>query len=290
MSSAAAGKYRLIALDLDGTTLDPLGKVSPRTRHAIRSVLECGTYVCFATGRNYTESVAVLEAVGHRPHCVFVGGASVVDTARGVQVSRVTMHPDLARSLCGEFESLGHAVLALQDNFVTGLDYLVSADLPLDIASQRWMKVMNAAVQFRSDLQTADHINTLRVGVVTPSDQTDHIQSLLARKYTGRVVTHAIHLPNLGMHVTEVFDPQVSKWSGLLALAAPLGITPAQIIAIGDDVNDLPMLRNAGLGVAMGNAHPAAVAAAKVQIRPNSEDGLAHYLEQLIQEDRLARA
>lgn len=60
-------------------------------------------------------------------------------------------------------------------------------------------------------------------------------------------------------------------------------IDPKQIIAIGDDVNDLPMIRNAGLGVAMGNAKPEVKAAAGRVIGKNSEDGLAAFLEELVE-------
>jgi len=60
--------------------------------------------------------------------------------------------------------------------------------------------------------------------------------------------------------ILEVFDPAVNKWEGILHVARHHGIDPKQIIAIGDDVNDLMMIRNAGLGVAMGNSHPQVLA------------------------------
>ena len=59
-------------------------------------------------------------------------------------------------------------------------------------------------------------------------------------------------------------------------------IRPEQIIAVGDDVNDVPMLRQAGLGVAMGNARPEALAVAERVIGSNRDDGLADFLEELI--------
>ena len=80
----------------------------------------------------------------------------------------------------------------------------------------------------------------------------------------------------------EAFDQAVNKWQGILHVAARHGVEPEQIIAIGDDVNDLPMLRQAGLGVAMGNARPEIKAQAKRVIKTNHEDGLAEFLEELI--------
>ena len=76
----------------------------------------------------------------------------------------------------------------------------------------------------------------------------------------------------------------MNKWKGVLHAAARHGVLPEQIVAIGDDINDLPMMLNAGLGVAMGNAKPEVQAAAKRVIKTNGEDGLAEFLEELIEE------
>ena len=78
------------------------------------------------------------------------------------------------------------------------------------------------------------------------------------------------------------FDPAVNKWEGILHLARRHEIPPEAIVAIGDDVNDLPMIRNAGLGVAMGNARPDVKSAAARVIGTNEEEGLAAFLNELI--------
>jgi hydroxymethylpyrimidine pyrophosphatase-like HAD family hydrolase len=90
-------------------------------------------------------------------------------------------------------------------------------------------------------------------------------------------------VPAYGVEVLEVFDPAVNKWKGVLHVAARHGIRPEQIVAIGDDVNDLPMIRQAGLGVAMGNSRSEVRAAARLVIKSNQEDGLAEFLEELVE-------
>ena len=67
----------------------------------------------------------------------------------------------------------------------------------------------------------------------------------------------------------------VTKWSGVREVAAPWGIRPTEICAVGDDVNDLPMIREAGLGIAMGNARPEVQAEADVVVGTNDAGGLA---------------
>src|SRR4051812_38076377 len=108
-------QYRMIAIDLDGTLLSPTGQVTPRTKQAIQNCLSAGLLVCFATGRNWTESRTVLDTVEHWPTAVFVGGAMVVDTDKEITLHRTMMDPGLAREICECLESFGHAVLVLED-------------------------------------------------------------------------------------------------------------------------------------------------------------------------------
>src|SRR3954449_3255082 len=105
----------MIAIDLDGTLLSPTGEVTPRVKAAVHRALSAGLLVCFATGRNWTESRTVLEAVQHYDSAVFVGGAMVVDTKNEVTLHRTMMEPSLAAEISDLRERNGHAVLALQD-------------------------------------------------------------------------------------------------------------------------------------------------------------------------------
>src|SRR5690242_6880885 len=107
------GAYRMIAIDLDGTLLGPDGKVSPANKAAVHRALAAGMLVCFATGRNWTESRMILEAVEHYDHAVFVSGAMVMDTRQQVMLHKTAMAPALAAEVSGLFETMGHAALAL---------------------------------------------------------------------------------------------------------------------------------------------------------------------------------
>jgi hydroxymethylpyrimidine pyrophosphatase-like HAD family hydrolase len=75
----------------------------------------------------------------------------------------------------------------------------------------------------------------------------------------------------------------VNKWEGVKLVAQRHGIAEHEIVAIGDDVNDLPMIQHAGLGVAMGNARPEVLAIAKRVIGTNADEGLAQFLEELVE-------
>jgi hydroxymethylpyrimidine pyrophosphatase-like HAD family hydrolase len=145
-----------------------------------------------------------------------------------------------------------------------------------------WMNVTSATVHHVRKLSEYSHENTLRLGIVAEPAESARVNELLEQRFGERILTQRIFVPQAGVEVLEIFDPSVNKWEGIQHVARRHGIEPAEIIAIGDDVNDLAMLTQAGLGVAMGNARPEIQAHAKKVIGRNDDDGLAAFLEELV--------
>jgi hydroxymethylpyrimidine pyrophosphatase-like HAD family hydrolase len=144
------------------------------------------------------------------------------------------------------------------------------------------MTATRAVVHTIPRLDQHAHANTLRIGVVGPPGQIRGVEARLEAQFGRLIVTHTVAVSAWDVEVVEAFDPAVSKWAGVSDIATRLGVPFDQTIAIGDDMNDLPMIRNAGTGVAMGNAAPAVKAAAAITINANTHDGLAEYLENLV--------
>lgn len=288
--------YRLIALDLDGTLLSPTGEVTPRARAAVHACLDAGYAVCFATGRNHTESRAVIEAVGHFDAAVFVGGATVVDTRTGLTLHRTAIDPALAADLCGFVESMGHAPIAMQDappvNGESGteggrkVDYFLGTAVEPHWSFLGWAEskgLHHLAEPRLSDPAAAGevHAHTVRVGVICALSEGPSVRGKLKERFGERVYLHGIRVHYADVEVIEIFDPSVNKWAGIQKVAETRGIGGEQIVAVGDDLNDLHMIERAGLGVAMGNAQPEVIAAADARIAANVDEGLAAFLEGL---------
>ena len=85
-------------------------------------------------------------------------------------------------------------------------------------------------------------------------------------------------------HILEFISPNSGKWEALREIAAREGIPPEEIAAVGDDTNDAQMIREAGLGIAMGNAAEAARAAANVVVKSNAEGGVIEAIERILLE------
>ncbi len=88
--------------------------------------------------------------------------------------------------------------------------------------------------------------------------------------------------PEDGIVILEAFDKHVNKWTAINWLATREGISRERVAAIGNDVNDVELLKGAGLGIAMGNAIPECLAVADKTTRGHDEDGVAHAIEQML--------
>ena len=275
--------YRLLAVDVDGTLLDSRHQLPAANRAALHRAHEAGMTICICTGRSLPETRQVIDDIGLDLDAgIFVFGAIITDLRRMTTVERTTIPAGLTDQLVAYFQDRGYPVLLLYDESVAGFDCLLVAgewNLP---AYERWLKLSPARIERVQTWRPLPY-EPVRVGVI---DDPERIQATIARlKREGpgdQVKCHAIYAPNYGLHVIECFEPSVNKWQGLLRLAARLGLTPHQVVAVGDDVNDLEMIAGAGLGVAMGNAIDQVKAVAALQVACNDDCGVAELLQAVL--------
>ncbi|MFM8414760.1 MAG: HAD family hydrolase, partial [Planctomycetota bacterium] len=105
------------------------------------------------------------------------------------------------------------------------------------------------------------------------------LEARLTASFPDAVSIHTIRSPRYEEWLCEIAPAGVTKWSGVTRVAAGWGIGPAEICAVGDDLNDLPMVREAGLGLAMGNARPELQAAADAVVGFNDGSGIEDVAE-----------
>lgn len=281
------GRVQLIALDLDGTVLSPTGHVTPRTRKAIRDVIEAGITVCIATGRSWWESRRVIAEAELEGPGVFVGGAIVNDMPSGKSLAHTKMRPLDAQHVCHIMDESGLAAMVMQDAFHADIEWLISAELEMPPTVPEWLAHHSSSFRRVQGLRSAAHDWTIRVSTVASHDASETLFSRLSRELSDRVYLHQITIPTTGTRVLEVFDRTVNKWTGVKQIAGMINVPESNIVAVGDDMNDLHMLQHAGLGVAMGNANEHVKRIAQGEIASNAEDGLADFLEKLLAGDAL---
>ena len=262
----------MIATDVDGTLLDEDEHVTPRTRSAVQAAVASGVHFVLATGRPPRWITPVVEELGFAPMAVCANGAVIYDPEQDRIISARTLSVDVLTELADiATRVIPGAGLAVERVGRTAHDSATPQFVSSPGYEHAWLNPDNTEVAIE-DLLSAPAVKLL---IRKAGARSSQMAAELAKHLGSQGdITYST---NNGL--IEINPTGTSKATGVEHLARPLGIAAEDVIAFGDMPNDVPMLRWAGLGVAMGNAHPEAVAAANEVTGPNSDDGLARVLE-----------
>jgi Cof subfamily protein (haloacid dehalogenase superfamily) len=262
----------LIASDVDGTLLDEHERITPRTRAAVRAAVESGVQFVLATGRPPRWIAPVVDALGLTPMAVCANGAVIYDSATDRILSARTLSAEVLAELAEvATRVIPGAGLAVERVGRSAHDAATPQFVSSPGYEHAWLNPDNTEVSVE-DLLSAPAVKLL---IRKAGARSGDMAAALA-EHVG-LQGDLTFSTNNGL--IEVVPLGVSKATGIEEVARPLGIVAADVVAFGDMPNDVPMLLWAGLGVAMGNAHPDAVAAADEVTAPNTDDGLARVLE-----------
>jgi hypothetical protein len=265
---------KLVATDLDGTLLGSEDAVSARTVAVLRAAASAGVEVVAITGRSHHSAVPLLRHINAIRWIVCSNGASLYDQT----VEAIVEHlPLSARTLAAAVESINGKFRRVGFAWETpdGLFH-----------SPRWVEVRRGT---ESSGRFSPRYSTL-VDQVAP-DGGDVLKLLVAHE---SLVGHdwfdalAPHVPfglsaaTSGASFVEITEGGANKGAALARMCRRLGVDQSATVAFGDNGNDIDMLRWAGRGYAMANAHPTALAAAAAQAPHHHLDGVARVLEDLL--------
>ena len=260
---------RLIALDLDGTTITHAGVLRPAVREAVQAVAATGMHIVVATGRSIVATTPILDALGLTTGYVVCSNGAVTlaldaDEPQGYQIlETVTFDPAPALELLRD--SWPDAVIAVEE---LGVGFKVSAPFP-DGELDGELRVVSW------DELVADPVT--RVTFRSPTGTSEDFEELAER-----IGLHEVNY-NIGFTAWMDINPEgVSKGSALELLRRRLQVEPMHTVAVGDQRNDLEMLQWAARGVAMGNAPEEVKAVADEVAGHVDDDGLVPVLLSLL--------
>ncbi|MEU8507215.1 Cof-type HAD-IIB family hydrolase [Streptomyces brevispora] len=272
---------RLIATDLDGTLLRDDKTVSDRTVAALAAAEEAGIEVFFVTGRPARWMDVVSDHVHGHGLAICANGAAVADLHDGGRLLKVrALERDTALDVVHTLRAAAPGT-SFAVELATGIHYEPAyppfhLDPGATVADAEKLLHEETPGTGAPVLKLLAHHDEL-----TPDDFL-----ALARTTAGDRASFTRSSPTA---LLEVSGPGVSKASTLELCCAERGISPAEVVAFGDMPNDVEMLSWAGTSYAMGNAHPAALAAATGRTVTNNEDGVALVIERIIAERALSR-
>lgn len=272
---------RLLALDLDGTTLDAHGALTDAVRRSVAAVQRREIQVVICTGRRFRTALPMAQSLDLSGSIVVNNGVVV----KQIETGKTLQHEYLPRDLYDE-------ALALMRDMGPPLVYIDAHATQTDMLTER---IANAHVFQREYLaDNTDHYRevedlavekpdeVIMMSTMADEDSVSVLQSRARESLGERMRTHAIMNKCYRGQILEFLSPNSGKWPALERLARSEGIEPEEIAAIGDDWNDVEMIRRAGLGIAMGNAVEPAKRAAEVVVRSNAEGGVVEALERVL--------
>ena len=270
---------RLIALDLDGTLLNSQKQLSPRNLAALTRTAELGTEIVPATGRFFGGLPEAVRALPFLHYAVTINGAFVCGLPGGAPIYKAEIPWRDAVSLLRYLDEWGVVYDCYADNaaWITAsmrerVHEYVRDPIYLDLIQR-----LREPVEDLAAFLTERKLDVQKVQVY-PGDPEKRLALLRAmpEAFPAMLATSSI------AENVEINAAAANKGQALLALAGHLGLRPEQTMAFGDGLNDVTMLRDAGVGVAMGNAADEVKAVADVVTASCDEDGVAQTLERLL--------
>jgi hydroxymethylpyrimidine pyrophosphatase-like HAD family hydrolase len=295
---------RLIAIDMDGTLLASNSRVSPRNLAALRAAERAGAEIVIATGRRHCYAMKVLRELNLNPSSALVSSnGTVVRTIAAELLHRTLLPLSTARWLCTHLADFRNSLVVTFDAVdADGEDTrgaLVVEHLDtLHASIGGWMRANEPYIAQVQPLEAALEAGPpIQMMLCGPIDLMRRAESILLehegvfaagvtpleRIHTAEVALHRTEYAERDLCIVDLLPAGCSKGSAILRHAADRGLQPADILAIGDNWNDVSMLEIAGHAVVMSNA-PADLKLLATQRGwtvglSNEEDGVAAAIE-----------
>ena len=288
----------LLALDLDGTLLNSHGRISDRNRTALQKARDANVNVAVVTGRRFRDSRPIAMELGLDVPLISHNGALTKHARTLETVSVLPLPLDAAREAL--YIGRQHGVDPLLSDDHEGLGTLVYDQLRGDNAAAQ--KYVDWARQIHSEDEKSDAVRQVdsleayldhepvHLAFSGRCEQMDRLEHLLLSELGSRVKILSTKYPAQDFTLLDIVNPAASKGAGVASVAAELGVKRDEIMAVGDNYNDLEMLFFAGTGVVMANA-PLSLRQIEglYPTASNDDDGVALAIEHFVFSNGLAQ-
>ena len=262
---------RLIAFDLDNTLLNTKKEVTPRTRRVLDQAASLGIEIVPVTGRVWSSVPEAVKSMDYVRYAVTLNGAEIYDVKQGKVLHEALMPTELGITLCHVLDGLG----TVYDCIAGGQRYMRRECYARieSISEGEWQTNI-----IRGSSKPVDDIEAVIAG--TPGIQKMQLytrDSELRAKLLEAlpvVFPQALFTSSVSNNI-EINDLHANKGEGLKFIAEYLGLSMNATMAFGDGLNDIAMIRAAGIGVAMGNACREVLVAADHVTSDCDHDGVA---------------
>ena len=263
------------------------GEVSDQNLYALDEVRDFGIEVVVATGRSFSECAHIVERIEHCGVCITAGGSQLTD-CKGKTLAREVVPHTVVETVSNKVVEGGHRALLLKDETACGVQYVLVGGAPLHQASTWWFDTLGITLKEVPEfLEDPWPEHTLRVGAVAQENSIVPIAHALEASLEGIAkIQHwsavtCSEATGSSTHLLEVFGHSVNKWS-MLKQHVGSRLNKSRIVAIGDGLNDIEVLQEAGLSIVMENANESVLSHADVQAGHHDNHGFASAMQRWI--------
>ena len=269
--------YRLLALDLDGTLLNDEERISDFNIEWVKKASEKGVRIIVATGRSYNSAKQYLRLIDVPDPSITFNGAVI---RKGDETLRkITLKNGLIQEL----------VRFLKDMDYCPIVYTAEGEKYYETFGKYTDDFLSFSKGFESELKKISRLserrwdNVIRLSVITGEPDVSLLHAELKKRFGEKIRTIDTFFAGWNFWIFEILDKNCSKASGIEFLCRRLGITREEVIAVGDNHNDLDMITWAGLGVGMINGMDTVLREADyITEKSNNENGVAEVIRKFI--------
>ena len=287
--------YKFIAIDIDGTLLNSSGELTKHTIETVKRVTDLGIKVVLTSGR-VTDSVkGIAGQLNTDQHIICDNGATIVD----LKTNEVVFSKYIEKSTIIKLvdfcvtNNIYYMVFTNKEIIVKDLKHMAFAFYKqrhyLKDEASGMSQIKFAGIDYIKSINEpftriiiCDEDRAIYNSIVNMLKTFNDIELMPAPHVSNKIVKDGDKEIFLSYSYAEILAKDTNKWTAIKSLTEKLGIKKEEIIAIGDNFNDISMIQNAGLGVAMNNGSPVAKEVARVIAPSNNEDGVAQIIERYV--------
>lgn len=288
--------YKLIAIDLDGTLLNSYGQVSEKNKEYINKAINNGAEVVIASGRPVSSARSIANEINANNYIICGNGSILYD----LQNNQILYNKFIEKNkvlqiikICEE-NSIYYNIYTENLTITKSLNYNT---LVYNYENQNKPEEQRTNIKIANDIykyiDESEDTNVLKITICDNSNiifgriikrlrDIKNIDVLDVEHMSRKTIKNGTSEVKIEYYYTEVTSQNVNKWNAIEKLASELNINKEEIMSIGDNINDKEMIKNAGLGVIMGNSAPYMKEFADAEVATNNEDGVAEAIEKYV--------
>ena len=275
-------KYRLIALDIDGTLADSSGKITGRTKEVVHRVAQTGATIVVATGRRFITAKPRVSQLDFPEVLLAAHNGAILKRLNGELLHHQLLSCPIAKQVVQIAKELGCCPVVFEGTQDSANIFVENYGTQLSDWERGYLQENAAHLKWVDNLATDLPGDVIEIISVVPAEKAHEIAAIFQTRLNGQVKPILVIINN-GRHAfLGLSHAKVGKDLPLRYLAEQMEITPSEILAIGDNYNDLDMLQFAGTGVIMENADEALKQHGFHVTASNDADGVAAALERFV--------